>query len=88
MTEAISIMQLLAKLCPVINVNAISDVQVAIVCFRTAVYGAYFNVIINLENVKYNPFLQKEVFFKFQKFFNFKFKKQFFYFSLDSIGCN
>ena len=61
MSEALDLMNGLQKLCPVINMNAVSDLQVAIVCFKTAIYGAYFNVMINLENVSWDLQLRRMV---------------------------
>lgn len=61
MCEAIDLMQLVHKLCPVINMNAASDLQVAIQCLKTAVYGAYYNVMINIENMAWNRNLKDMV---------------------------
>lgn len=54
-------MQHVEKLCPVINMNAASDLQVAIKCLKTAVDGAYFNVKINLESMNWNRLLKEKV---------------------------
>lgn len=61
MKEALSLMKQLDKLCPVINMNAVSDLQVAILCLRSAINGAYYNVIINLENMSWNSNLKQKV---------------------------
>ena len=61
MREAVLLMQHVDKLCPIINMNAASDLQVAIKCLKTAVDGAYFNVKINLENLNWNRLLKEKV---------------------------
>lgn len=63
MTEAIDLMKEVNKLCPVINMNAASDLQVAIKCLKTAVYGASYNVLINVENMHWNRRLKESVSF-------------------------
>ena len=54
-------MQQVGKLCPIINMNAASDLQVAIQCLRTAVYGAYYNVMINVQSLHWNRHLKEKV---------------------------
>lgn len=57
----------------VLNLKACSDLQVAINCLKTAVHGAYYNVLINLESINYNPQLKDNVrVFNFLSFYYFK----------------
>ncbi|KAK7877786.1 hypothetical protein WMY93_031546 [Mugilogobius chulae] len=51
----------LKELCEVGNVSCLSDAQVAAKALETAVFGAYFNVMINLRDIKDQDFrLQTE----------------------------
>jgi len=54
MNEAIKLLNDLYKLCPIININVASDLQVAITCLKCSIYGAYYNVMINLDNLTWD----------------------------------
>lgn len=59
METALKSMQMIQKMAEIGNPNSVTDAGVGALCARTAVYGAYLNVKINLGGLKDKDYVEK-----------------------------